>query len=121
MRKVRWTRLSLKRRLKNLLRRPQVKLLQSTLHECAARADWTGDGPAVEIRVDTTQTGMIQAVIHELLHYHFRETFGALLDESLEEVLILALEKYLWDDDIQRSTTQVRNWRRLINQKLGAP
>jgi hypothetical protein len=75
----------------------------------------------IVIKVDANQqTGVmdhISTVIHELLHVVFISTFIGIVDGSLEEVCILALDAHMMEY-IRKSPKRLHLWEEAINTKL---
>lgn len=70
------------------------------------------------IRVDIYKCALIDGVIHELLHHHFRRKIGIdRLDDDLEELMIRAVEEDLVCC-IEQDERLVKTWRNLIRQML---
>lgn len=67
--------------------------------------------------MDPDREGRIRCVVHELLHVEFSDKFNALVDDSLDEVLILALEVPVVDY-IKDSHRRLAAWRSAIEAKL---
>jgi len=71
----------------------------------------------VQIEVDANNAQVERYVIHELLHVVLSELVLGKFDSTLEEVLILAYENYLWDF-VSAKPSRVAKWRKLVEKKL---
>jgi len=67
--------------------------------------------------VDGNTSDTLRHVLHELLHVVFSELVLGKLDDTLEEVLIVAFDHYL-HDYVQASKPRRLKWEALIAQKL---
>ena len=87
--------------------------------ETAARVDYDDNFPPafVNIDVDLNNTPIIQFVIHELLHVVLSEMVIGKFDETLEEVVIVAMHEYL-HQYVAKSKTRTARWTALIEKKL---
>lgn len=56
-------------------------------------------------------------VVHELLHIVFYERLLGSVDETLEEVIIVSLDQFMFDY-IQASKNRLSKWQALIERKL---
>lgn len=71
----------------------------------------------MKIEVDGNNQPLTRFVLHELLHVTFSELILGKFDRTLEEVMILAYEEYMWNF-IQASKTRRAKWEALIERKL---
>ena len=114
-----WSRPALNRHLLSLLDRPSTTLTSGSLRkEVAARVEFDPNYPPayVRVQVDANNTPVARFVIHELLHVVMSEKVLG-LDETLEEVLIVALEAHLWAF-VEKSKSRRTKWDSLIERKL---
>ena len=115
-----WNRVSLHRHLLNLLSRPSTTLRTRQIRgSIAARVDFDDIFPPayVHIDVDANNTPIIRFVIHELLHVVLSELVIGKFDETLEEVLIVALDGYIYEW-VAKSKSRSARWTALIEKKL---
>lgn len=105
--------------LYRLLAHPEVQLEYGVLTHHVAQAIWEEAFPPTNIRlkIDANQDLHLSSVIHELLHIVFCGMVTGYLDSELEEVCIVALEKYVYDY-ITASPQRESRWNRLIESKL---
>lgn len=73
-------------------------------------------GKAVEVVVDPMRGGLIECVVHELLHAVYAKELARWGD--LEECIVVAVEKEVMAV-VNNSTRRVRWWRDAITRKLG--
>lgn len=73
----------------------------------------------IDIKVDGNNQPIVRYVIHELLHVIFSPLITGTVDETLEEVFILALDGYMYDY-VKLSKSRLAKWDALIEQKLGS-
>lgn len=74
----------------------------------------------IDITVDANNhptDPIIRLVMHELLHVAMSESIVARLDATLEEVVILSLDTYLWTY-MNSSKQRLAKWEKLIERKL---
>jgi hypothetical protein len=71
----------------------------------------------VTVTVDANNGNLVQYVIHELLHVVFGPLIAGSMDETLEEVVIVALEAYMIEY-VKKSKTRYAKWSSLIEKKL---
>ena len=71
----------------------------------------------VDIIVDANAGETTHYVIHELLHVMFSPFFAGIVDETLDEVLILALDGYMYEY-VKQSKARLAKWSSLIEKKL---
>lgn len=92
---------------------------RTTLHARTLDGDtlaWVEyEGRAVEVALDPFRGGLIECVVHELLH----AVYSRRLAEwgAHEEVIVLALERSIMDR-INSSKARVQWWRDAIGRKL---
>lgn len=115
-----WTRASLHQHLLDLLGRSTTTLKFGTkLNGYGADCIYDDKFPPAYIRitVDANNNDTIASVIHELIHVALSELTIGKFDLTLEEVLILALETYIWNYVKDNKTRRAR-WEKLIQKKL---
>lgn len=103
------------------MERPTTKLEYGTIREpYAARVKYDPDyWPPydITITVDANNGETVHYVIHELLHVMFSPLFAGHVDDTLDEVLIVALDhymhKYVWE-----SKARLAKWSSLVEAKL---
>ena len=120
MRKM--TRVTLHRHLLRLLERPTTSLeLGTVTGKYAGHVILDDDWPPskVAIRIDANNQPLVQYVIHELLHVVFDPTVTPACDETLEEVIIVALDTYMYEY-VKGSKARLAKWNALIERKLAA-
>lgn len=71
----------------------------------------------VNITVDANNNDTIRCVIHELIHVVISELVIGAFDATLEEVLVLAFETYIWNF-VSSSKVRMQRWQKLIDKKL---
>jgi len=71
----------------------------------------------VKIVVDANNNDTVRFVIHELVHVTISELVIGKFDSTLEEVLVLSLETFLWSF-ISSSKSRLTKWEKLIAKKL---
>lgn len=71
----------------------------------------------IEIDLDLNALEPIGIVIHELIHVVMSELVLGKFDESLEEVIVLGLDKYIYDW-VKASPARKRKWQTLLDKKL---
>lgn len=109
--------------LLELLNHPEVHLTFGPMVAQQGLSLWDEITPPtnIVIKVDANQqTGVmdhISTVIHELLHVVFISTFIGIVDGSLEEVCILALDAHMMEY-IRKSPKRLHLWEEAINTKL---
>lgn len=115
-----WSRVSLHRHLLKLLERPTTTVAAGTLRKpVAARVNFDDSFPPdrIKVEIDANNMSATQLVVHELLHVVCSELVLGKFDETLEEVLILALEAHMMDH-INKSKTRRTRWADAIERKL---
>ena len=124
MRNPVWTRPVIHRQLLLFLERPGTSLVLGSVRNGYAGHVTFADYPPydkIEIRIDANNHGEEQPitlmVLHELLHVMFMEMFRCQVDGTVEEALVLGLEKMVWEY-IKASPTRQAKWDRLIVKKL---
>ena len=105
--------------LYRLLSHPEVQLEYGALTHHVAQARWEEAFPPTEIKIkiDANQDKHLSSVIHELLHIIFCGMFTGYINDELEEVCVVALEKHIYDY-ITASPQRESRWNRLIESKL---
>lgn len=73
----------------------------------------------IKIRVDGNNQPVLQFVIHELLHVVLSELVLGKFDDTLEEVLIVALDAYMYSY-VTSSKARTRKWNALLDEKFAA-
>ena len=71
----------------------------------------------VKISIDANDNHTIQNVVHELIHVVIAELVIGKFDYTLEEVVVLSLESYIWNF-ISSSPARLKRWEKLIAKKL---
>lgn len=110
-----------------LLQQELLKLLErpeTTLEFLAKRGDTAGNVTydsdfwprKCEVTIDANNQPVVQFVIHELLHILFLPFLG-FADDTLEEVMICALDAYMYNY-VAKSKRRLAKWNALIEQKL---
>lgn len=115
-----WTRVSLHRHLLSLLDRPTTSLrLGAKRNGTAASCDFDDKFPPayVKIVVDANNNDTVRFVIHELIHVVISELVIGKFDSTLEEVLVLSLETFIWSF-VSTSRPRLARWEKLIAKKL---
>ena len=116
-----WSKVSLHRHLLNLLARPTTSLkFQAKRDGCVADVIVDDNFPPayVKITVDANNNvNVARYVMHELLHVVMSELVLGKFDFTLEEVIILGFETYMWEF-ISSSKPRLRKWEKIIAAKL---
>lgn len=68
--------------------------------------------------MDANNTPVLQYVIHELVHVTISELVIGKFDDTLEEVVVVALEGHIFNF-ISKSKARLAKWNVLIERKLG--
>jgi len=112
------TRARLHRALLDLLMHKEVHLTYTPL-KYGGHCEWDEVFPPtnIRIRVDANSGDDIKFVIHELLHVIFHPIFVGRVDDTLEEVCIIALDTYM-HEYVDKSPERLTHWRRLVTKKL---
>lgn len=118
---AKWNRVTLLGACEDMLRRDDVRLIVGPVKEpltarYVADVDASGRLSNIEIRVDPAQGGLIESVLHELLHVVLDSILGARFNSPLEECMVKALERDLFLKAIKHGG--LRRWRRLIESKI---
>lgn len=71
----------------------------------------------VKIEIDLNNPDPVWIVVHELLHVVLSAMVLGRLDDSLEEVVILSMDKYFYDW-IKASPKRLNRWKTLVEKKL---
>lgn len=71
----------------------------------------------LNIKVDKNVDDHLQFVIHELIHVAFYETFLWRVDETLEEVMVEALDRHFYTYICSKKSRRER-WRQVIERKF---
>lgn len=106
--------------LLELLKRPEVHLTAQTLKgDFAGDVSWEELHPPTDIyiRVNANAGDAVQFVIHELLHVVMFPMIVGRLDDTLEEVLIVAYELYMFEY-VKKSPKRLSVWNSIIQQKM---
>lgn len=103
-------------RLKKLIQSPETKIIIKKINSVEYEAVVFWQGKHISIKVDNYQTGLVTAIIHELLHIEIEEaiTYFSL---DLQEVIIAALENTLMSD-VGKSTIKMDWWKTAIQKKI---
>jgi len=115
-----WSRARLHQHLYKLLERPTTTLeFKAFRNGYAGEVTFAYEFPPskIIIMVDGNTSDTIRHVLHELLHVVFSELSLGKLDDTLEEVLIVAFDHYI-HDYVQASKPRRLKWEALIAQKL---
>ena len=112
------SRAKLHRALLELLQHPEVHLTYQPL-KWGGKCDWDDISPPTNIRIKIDANGgeAVRFVIHELLHVILAPIFVGRLDETLEEVTVVAFDTYMWAY-VEKSPERHARWARLIKKKL---
>lgn len=115
--KKRWTKKSLPKKLLAVLCRGNTTIKLKSLNSKSevANCSWTKGG--LKINIDPFQCSIFYGVIHELLHFVFRETHEQKMEYWVEEPQIAALEEEV-TKYIQQHPRMFRQWKKAINRKL---
>jgi hypothetical protein len=73
----------------------------------------------ITIELDANNDALPQMVVHELLHVIFSPFIEGLVDETLEEVVIVALDVDMWKY-ISESPQRKRKWEAVVAKKMAA-
>lgn len=115
-----WGKVSLHRHLLSLLDRPLVTIKRVSKRSDTA-ADCTFDDfyppRYIKIEVDANAGDIERSVLHELIHVILSELIWGKFDPTIEEVIILAFEDYMWDF-ISKSPQRRAKWTKIINRKI---
>lgn len=115
-----WSKVSLHRHLYSLLDRPTTTLkFGAKRNGVAADCEFDDKFPPayVRITVDANNNETVRFVIHELIHVTIAELVLGKFDSTLEEVVVLSLETYIWNF-VSGSKTRLAKWEKLIAKKL---
>jgi len=115
-----WSRVSLHRHLLSLLDRPTTSLKFGTKRNgIAGYVDFDDKFPPayVRITVDANNTPVAQYVVHELIHVVISELVLGKFDSTLEEIVVLSLDRYIWNF-ISTNKSRLAKWEKLIAKKL---
>jgi len=112
------SRVRLHRALLELLAHPEVFLELAPMRD-GGRAHWDDITPPTNIRikVDANAGEQVRFVIHELLHIILHPMFIGHVDNTLEEVCVVALDTY-FGDYVMKSPKRLAKWTALIAAKL---
>lgn len=117
---ARWNRASLLKACEQLLGRADLQIRLKPVQEpdtAGFTADYrNGEIQNILITVDLAQGGLIESVLHELLHIVLDREVNQRFNLPLEEAMIKALEKQLFTKAIKKGA--LARWRRLIRAKL---
>lgn len=109
---------SVEKELRILAKSPKIEFRMADLtgNDCTAMLVWGQDGLPDLILLDPYLGGLIESVIHELLHIHQkRPTKG--LGRELEEAHMEAFEDRVVRY-VNQSAQRIRWWRRCITKRL---
>lgn len=83
-----------------------------------AQVNWDDVFPPTNIHVtlDANSGDPVKLLIHELLHVVLYDMIVGRLDATLEEVIIIAYEKYIYDY-AQASPKRLARWNRLVARR----
>lgn len=115
-----WTRPRLHQHLYDLLNRPTTTVkartkLNGFMADVVYDTRWPPQN--VKIEIDMNNPEPVWMVVHELLHVVFSETLCGKFDSALEEVVILSLDKYIYDW-IKKNPKRRAKWQKLLEAKL---
>lgn len=115
-----WTEKTLTSEMMAVLRKRSTSITMGDTNSKkeVANSSWPKDGSWVEITIDPFQCGILQGVIHELLHFVLRGSHHYKMDYWIEEAQIQALEDELVSR-IRKHPSMFRSWKLAINRKLG--
>lgn len=101
-----------------LIRHPEVKLSYQAL-KYGGKCDWDDIIPPTNIRikVDANSGEAHRFVVHELLHVILYPMLFRRLDETLEEVVVVAMDAYMWSY-IEKSPARHAEWAKAVKTKL---
>lgn len=71
----------------------------------------------VEIRIDANNLPVERYVMHELLHVVLSELVRGKFDDTMEEVLIVALDTDLWNY-VSKSKPRLARWKKTVERKI---
>lgn len=112
----RWTLATLRHALLVALKRKDVRLNLRKHERCQAQIHYVPRGPAL-VTVDPLQCSLINAAVHEMLHYTLDANLDPFLGVRLKEVALDA-----WEERIARSIITSPEhyllWSRVIERKL---
>ena len=114
-----WTLANLERASLQLLRRPETRVVAGSLDARSKEAHSTFDRRGnhnLYIKVDVAQVGLVDGVVHELLHAILRDNMS-LYDSDCEEAIILGLEGLIVRR-INKSPYKMKVWRNAITVKM---
>jgi hypothetical protein len=111
--------------LRRLLRKPDTRVVERKLRHACGESTWrvheTQGIQDITVVLDPRRDGRVRLVIHELLHVYFGEQYDwhDKWTYELEESVILALEKKLYDwlHDPKRADA-LESWSRAIERKM---
>jgi len=104
----------------DLLDRPTTTLkLRAKRNGTAATCDYDDRFPPayVHIEVDANNNDNTRFVIHELIHVVISELVLGKFDRTLEEVVVLGFEEYIWNF-VRAKPSRLTRWEKLIAKKL---
>lgn len=117
-----WNRKTLLAACEALIEREDFQLRLGTIDPKVSTAHveytWGDERGAHDISVvlDSTQTGLIEGLLHECLHVVLADSIADNFNRKLEEVCVRHLEQELWNKTMK--SADVIRWRTIINQKL---
>jgi hypothetical protein len=115
-----WSRPRLHQHLYDLLNRPTTTVtartkLRGFMADVVFDTRWPPQN--VKIEIDMNNAEPIHTIIHELLHVVLSETVCGKFDSSLEEVVILSLDEYIYNW-VKASPKRLAKWQKLLEAKL---
>jgi hypothetical protein len=119
---ARWNRTTLLKACEDVLMRDDVRLELREVNGKNLTAGFEGDYDPrkgitnIVITVDQDQGGLIESVLHELLHIVLDDMLNANFNSALEEKMVKALEVDLFVRAIRQGN--LKRWRKLIDSKL---
>jgi hypothetical protein len=116
-----WSRPKLHRQLLSLLDRPTTTLTARTkVNGSAATVDFDDNFPPryVKVEIDlNNHEAVIPFVIHELVHVVLSELVLGKFDETLEEVMVVAISSFVAEWVIASPSRRTK-WQKVIDRKL---
>jgi hypothetical protein len=117
-----WNRRSLLLACEEILSRSDTSIKLQPIHVkgVTARTSFTFDESRVSrvlIIIDPSQSGQIEAALHEALHVILVNQIRGRFHVSLEETVVKALEVELWKRAFRPK--DIARWRGILGRKLG--
>lgn len=79
--------------------------------------DVSGTLEYIEIKADKNVEDHVENIVHELVHVALSEMFQWRVDETLEEVMVLALASYMYNY-VKASKIRRHRWVTIIERKF---